>query len=157
MAVVVAVHRDGQHSAVLCLPDQRVVPRLGRRERLVVRPRPLHEVEAVLQARLVAREEEAARVVFVGVEFAPVRDPVADHAGHFHGVGVCARVHFAGVRAEGALELGDASVAECIVEFLLWPVWGFGDGSSCSEENRMLAHFFPRGRKMPDAREVFWI
>lgn len=153
IAVIVAMHRDVQHSAILRLPDQRIVPRLRRRERLIVRPRPLHEMETVLQARLIAREEEPARVVFVarlggvGVEFAPVRNPVADHAGHFHGVGVCARVYFADVGAEGALELGDASVAEIIVEFLLWLIWEYGNRSSC-RRNRMLADF-PQGRKMP--------
>ena len=157
IAVVVAVHRDVQHSAFHGLPDQRIVPRLGRRERLVVRPRPLHEMEPVLQARLIAREEEPARVVFVGrlggVEFAPVRDAVADHAGHFHRVGLCARVHFADVGAEGALELGDASVAESIVEFLFWPIAEFGNRSPCPR-NRMLARFPPR-KKNADAREVF--
>ena len=152
IAIIVAMHRDVQHPAILRLPNQRVVPRLRRRERFVVRPRPLHEVESVLQARLVAREEETPRVVFVvgrivGVEFATVGNPVADHAGHFYGVGVCARVHFADVGAEGALEFGDASVAEIVVEFLFCFIWEFGNRSSC-RRNRMLADF-PLGKKMP--------
>ena len=144
------MHRDVQHPAILRLSNQHIVPRLRRRKGLVVRPRPLHELETVLQARLVASEEEPARVAFVGrlvrVEFAPVRDPVADHAGHFHGVGVCARVCFADVGAEGALEFGDASVAELIVELFLWLIWEFGNGSSC-RRNRILAGF-AQGRKM---------
>ena len=95
-------------------------------------------MEPVLQARLVGREEEAARVVLVGgrrrllggVEFAAVRDAVADHAGHFHGVGVGAGVCFADVGAEGALGFGDAAVAEGVVEFLFGSVGEFGDGGS---------------------------
>ena len=133
--IVVAMHRDIQRSAILRLPNQCIVPCLRHRERLIIRPRPLHELVTVLQARLIANKEEPARVVFAGrvggVELAPVRDPVADHAGHFHGVGLCAWVCFADVGAKGALEFGDPSVSEGIVETFLWPIWGFGNGSSC--------------------------
>ena len=144
------MHRNIQHAAILRLSDQRIVPRLGRGERLVVRPRPLHELETVLQARLVAGEEEPARVGFVGgvggVEFAAVGYPVADHAGHFYGVGVCARVGFADVGAEGALEFGDASVAEVVVKFFLWPIFEFGNGGSW-RRNCILVGFFPGKKK----------
>ena len=131
------MHRNVQRTAPLRLTDQRIVPRLRRGERLIIRPRALHEMEAVFQAGLIAREEEAPGVRFVlrlggvvGVEFAAVRDPVADYAGHFDGVGVGAGVHFADVGAEGALELGDAAVAEGVVELVLGFVWEFSNRGS---------------------------
>ena len=111
---------DVQHPFILRLPNQGIVSSLRNWERFVVRPRPLHELETILQARLIAREEEATRVLGIGlggsgVVFGAVGDPVANHAGHFHGVRVCPGVHFADVGAEGAIVFGDAFVAEGII------------------------------------------
>lgn len=133
------MQRNTQQPLPFGLPHHSIKPRLRRREPLIIGPRPLHELETVFQAGLVAGEEKTAGVFWVGggvggVVVGAVGDAVADHAGHFDGVGVGARVGFADVGAEGAGVFGDAFVAEVVVEAGFGRgvfVWVDGDGVSC--------------------------
>lgn len=131
------MQRDIQQPSIFRLATNRIIAGLRNRKSLTIGPTPLHELEAILKARLVCREEEAARVVGVRgrigrIEVGAVGDAVADHAGCGHGAGVRARVHFADVRAERAVVFGDAFVAEVVVERVVRRgVWECGDGGSC--------------------------
>lgn len=137
--LIITMQRNTQHSLPLRLPNHSIKPGLRRWEPLVIRPRPLYELETVFQAGLVAGEEKAAGVFWVGgrlggVVVGAVGDAVADHAGHFHGVGIGARVGFADVGAEGAGVFGNAFVAEIVVEAGFGRGvfgWVDGDGVSC--------------------------
>ena len=137
------MQRDIQQPSIFRLPTNRIIAGLRNRKTLTIGPTPLHELEAILKARLVCREEEAARVVRVcgrigRIEVGAVGDAVADHAGCGHGAAVRARVYFADVRAERAVVFGDAFVAEVVVEMGVRSgvfVWKFGDGRSCCRNN----------------------
>ena len=131
------MQRDIQQPSIFRLATNRIIAGLRNRKSLTIGPTPLHELEAILKARLVCREEEAARVVGVRgrigrIEVGAIGDAVADHAGCGHGAGIRARVHFADVRAERAVVFGDAFVAEVVVERVVRRgVWECGDGGSC--------------------------
>ena len=128
--LIITVQCDAQHRIILCLPDQSIIPGLARREGLTVRPRALHELKTVLQAGLVAGEEETASIFGMGVKLRAVGNAIADHAGHFHRVSVGAGVGFADVGAEGAVVFLDAFVAEIVVELWLRLVRAYRDGGT---------------------------
>ena len=74
-----------QRPIVRCLPYQRIMTSIRRRERFGIAPILLDELEAVLEAALVASEEKTAFVVLCAFgELCSVGDSVSDHAGHFH-------------------------------------------------------------------------
>ena len=143
------MQRDIQQPSIFRLPTNRIIAGLRNRKTLTIGPAPLHELEAILKARLVCREEEAARVVgvrgWIGrIEVGAVGNAVADHAGCGHGAAVRARVYFANVRAERAVVFGDAFVAEVVVKMGVRRgvfVWIFGDGGSCCR-NGVLADYY---------------
>ena len=142
------MQRDMQQPSIFRLATDRIIAGLRNGKSLTIGPTSLHELEAILKARLVCREEEAPRVVgacgrFGRIEVGAVGDAVADHAGHGHGSGVRARVYFADVRAERAVVFGDAFVAEVIVETGTRRdvfVWEFGNGGSYCR-NGVLADY----------------
>ena len=142
MPFILTMQRDIQQPSIFRLATNRIVAGLRNRKTLTIGPALLHEPEAILKARLVCREEEPARVVGVlgrigRIEVGAVGDAVADHAGCGHGAAVHARVYFADVRAERAVELGDAFVAEVVVHRGVgrgFFVWEFGQGGSCCRE-----------------------
>ena len=142
------MQRDIQQPSIFRLATDHIIACVRNGKSLTIGPTPLHELEAILKARLVCREEEAARVVgvcgrFGRIELGAVGDAVADHAGHGHGSGVRARVYFADVRAERTVVFGDAFVAEVIVETGFRRdvfVWEFGNGGSCCR-NVVLADY----------------
>ena len=139
LPIILIMQRDIQQPSIFRLPTNRIIAGLRNRKTLTIGPAPLHELEAVLKAGLVCREEEAARVVGVRgrigrIEVGAVGDAVADHAGGGYGAAVRARVYFADVRTERAVVFGDAFVAEVVVEMGVRRgvfVWIFGDGGSC--------------------------
>lgn len=133
------MQRDIQQPSIFRLAINRIIAGLRNRKTLTIGPTPLHELEAILKARLVCREEEAARVIGVRgrilrIIVGAVGDAVADHAGCGHGAAVRARVYFADVGAERAVVSGNAFVAEGIVVRGVRRgvfVWEFGDRGSC--------------------------
>lgn len=148
MPIVLIMQRGIQQPSIFCLATDRIMAGLRKRKTLTIGPSPLHEVEAILQARLVCREEETARVVGVRgrigrIEVGAVGDAVADHAGCGHGAAGRARVDFADMRAERAVEFGDAFVVEVVIERGVGRgvfVWELGDGVSCCR-NCVLADY----------------
>ena len=142
------MQRDVQKPSIFRLATNHIIAGLRNRKTLTIGPTPLHELEAILKARLICREEEAARVVGVRgrigrIEVGAVGDAVADHAGCSHGAAVRAWVYFADVRAERAVKFGDAFVAEVVVERGIRRgvfVWEFSDGGSYCR-NSVLADY----------------
>ena len=142
------MQRDIQQPPIFRLATNHIIAGLRNRKTLTIRPTPLHELEAILKASLVCREEEAARVVGVRgrmgrIEVGAVGNAIADHTGCGHGAAVRARVYFADVRAERAIEFGDAFVAEVVVERGVRRgvfVWEFGDGGSCCRNGVLADH-----------------
>ena len=119
----------------LRLPNEGIIARARSRECGGVAPGLLDELEAVLETALIASEEETSflRGCFRG-EFASVGDAAADHAGHFHGVGVGAGVGFADVGAERAGVFGDAFEFEVVFVSggLVGGVFGWEECNRCS-------------------------
>ena len=148
MPLILIMQRDIQQPFIFRLATNRIIAGLRNRKTLTIGPILLHELEAILQAGLVGCEEEAARVVGVRgrigrIEVGAVGDAVTDHARCGHGAAVRARVYFADVRAERAVEFGDAFVAEVVVERGVGRgvfVWEFGEGGSCCR-NGVLADY----------------
>ena len=142
------MQRDIQQPSIFRLATNRIIAGLRNRKTLAIGPTPLYELEAILKARLVCHEEEAARVIGVRgrigrIEVGAVGNAVADHAGCGHGPAVCAWVDFADVRAERAVVFGDTFVAEVVVEGGVRKgvfVWIFGDGSSCCRDGVLADH-----------------
>ena len=142
------MQRGIQQPSIFRLATNRIIAGLRNRKTLTIGPTLLHELEAILKARLVCREEEAARIVGVRgridrIEVGAVGNAVADHAGCGHGAALRARVDFADMRAERAVEFGDAFVVEVVVERGVGRgvfVWEFGEGGSCCR-NGVLADY----------------
>ena len=142
------MQRDIQQPSIFRLATNCIIAGLRNGKTLTIGPTPLHELEAILKARLVCHEEEAARVIGIRgrirrIVVGAVGDAVADHAGCGDGAAVHARVYFADVCAERAVEFGDAFVTEVVVERRVrrrFFVWKFCNGGSCCRNGVLVDH-----------------
>ena len=64
----------------------------------IICPGPLDELEPVIDATLVAGEEETTFAGLIDGEFGPIRDPIPDHTSISSFVGIVAGVHLTYMR-----------------------------------------------------------